>query len=272
MPLVHSPILATPDSPKKKNIAIDKKTAKGGGGYYAANIAYMDKLVGKLVDELDRLGIRENTLIVFTGDNGSVPIGTINGRPIDGKKGDLLEGGSRVPLIASWPGTTPKGVIIDDLIDFSDMLPTFADLAGARLPSERKIDGRSFAPQLKGAKGQPRDWVYIQLGEKRYVRSDRWKLNNDGEFFDMKDAPFRQLLIPGDTNDAAARAARMQLQSVLDGLKAEGSAPSKKRKKKIESAAGLHFFSAGPQATRIAACAGCVSTCHTPLHAERFQT
>ena len=110
------------------------------------NIAYMDKLVGQLVAALDRLNLREKTLIVFTGDNGSVGHGTINGRHVDGGKHKLTEGGSRVPLICSWPGTTPAGAVSRDLVDFSDFFATFAELGGARPPTGVTLDSHSFAP------------------------------------------------------------------------------------------------------------------------------
>jgi hypothetical protein len=99
------------------------------------------------------------------------------------------------------------------------------------LPADRKIDGRSFAPQLRGARGQPREWAYVQLGDNRYVRSDRWKLAGDGELFDMKDAPFRQIAVAKDSNDPQAQAARAALQAALDGLRADGAPLPKKKKK-----------------------------------------
>lgn len=222
-PLIHGPILRTPDTDSK-----GKKQS-----HYEDNIAYLDKLVGKLVTELERLKLRENTLIVFTGDNGSVPHETINGRKVDGHKSDLLEGGSRVPLIVNWPGVTPAGAVRKDLVDFSDLFPTFAELAGAKLPNGVKIDGHSFAAAIKGEPGKPRDWVYVQLGEKRYIRDAAWKLNNDGEFFDMRTAPFEQTAVTKLT--AESTAAREKLQAVLDGLVSEGkdaTAPTKKKKKK----------------------------------------
>ncbi len=235
-PLIHGPILKTPDS--KGEVAKQKKKAAnaGEGSLYADNIAYLDKLIGKLVAELDALKLRENTLIVFAGDNGSVPIGTIHGRPVDGKKSQVNEGGSRVPLIANWPGTTPAGVVRKDLVDFSDMLPTFAELGGAKLPTERKIDGHSYAPQLRGEPGQPREWVYVQLGDKRYVRSSRWKFTGDGQFFDMSDAPFRQIAVTADTSDTETKAARLKLQAALDSLKSDdgANAPARKKKNKKE--------------------------------------
>ena len=96
----------------------------------------MDKLVGKLMEELDRLHLREKTLVIFTGDNGTARFGvekaTVNGRPISGMKATMLEGGSRVPLVVNWPGATPAGKVNHDLIDFSDFFATFAELAGAK--------------------------------------------------------------------------------------------------------------------------------------------
>ncbi len=235
-PLIHGPILPTPDSSAKGDVKKQKakKTADnvGEGSLYADNIAYLDKLIGKLVAELDTLKLRENTLIVFAGDNGSVPVGTLNGRKVDGKKSQVNEGGSRVPLIANWPGTTPAGKVLPDLVDFSDMLPTFAELGGAKLPENRKIDGHSYAPQLRGEKGTPREWAYVQLNSNRYVRSAQWKLTGDGELFDMKDAPFQQTLVPKDSADEAAKAAREKLQPVLEDLKDDSVVTPVKKKKK----------------------------------------
>ncbi len=207
---VHGPIMRTPDS--KGNLA----------DFYADNIAYMDKLVGKLVVELDRLGLRENTLLVFTGDNGTMARfagrGSVDGKNLSGAKGSMREGGSRVPLIANWKGTTPPGKVCADLTDCSDFFPTFASLAGADLPAKTVIDGRSFAPQLRGQTGTPREWVYVELMGFRYVANKKWKLSNGGELFDMKNAPFEEKLVPKDTTEPQAVAARQKLQGVLDGL------------------------------------------------------
>src|SRR5262249_17754484 len=142
--------------------------------------------------------------------------GKIGGRALSGRKGQLLEGGSRVPLIASWKGTLPAGGVRGDLIDFSDLLPTFPDLAGAKLPPGVRCDGKSSAPQLRGQAGKPREWVFVQLGAGWYVRDDGWKLNEKGELFAMQDAPFVEALVPADATDPKAVAARKRLQAVLD--------------------------------------------------------
>ncbi len=243
-PLIHGPILPTPDSKQGEAAQRRAKAVEnvGQGSLYADNIEYLDKLIGQLVAKLDALNLREKTLVVFTSDNGSVPIGTVGGKPIDGKKGSVLEGGSRVPLIANWPGTTPAGLVRKDLVDFSDMLPTFAELAGCRPVENLTIDGRSFAPQLRGETGRPREWVYVHLGDRRYVRSDRWKLTVDGELFDMRDAPHCQIPVPADAADSQAKAARQSLQAALDGLLAQepsdAATPKKCAKKKAASASG----------------------------------
>lgn len=222
MHLVHGPILRTPDSapgaePGRPNNAQERPPL------YNDNVAYLDKQVGQLVAELDRLGLRERTLIVFSTDNGTPGVSsTIGGRHINGGKGTMLEGGSRVPLIASWKGAMPQGRVVSDLIDFSDILPTFAEIAGGKLPEQVTLDGRSFAPQLRGETGNPRSSVFVQLGANWYARNDGWKLTQSGELFDMREAPFVEQPVPADTTDAKAVAARKSLQVVLDQLDPKG--------------------------------------------------
>lgn len=111
--------------------------------------------------------------------------------------------------------------MLKDLTDFSDFNPTFAEVAGAKPAEGITIDGHSFAPQLRGEKGAPREWVYVHLDDWLYVRSERWKLNNDGEFFDMKEAPYKQIPVPAGTTDKEAVASRAKLQAVLDSLIAQ---------------------------------------------------
>jgi arylsulfatase A len=213
----HSDILPTPDS------APDSKD------HYTDNVVYMDKLVGKLMAELDRLKLREKTLVIFFGDNGTTggrsDRATIGGRRLAGAKGSMLDGGGRVPMIVSWPGVNPAGRVSADLVDSSDFLPTFAALAGAKLPENTVIDGRSFAAQLRGEKGEPRPWVFHQLARNWYVREAGWKLNQAGELFDMSDAPFAEKLVAAGTKDVAAVAARKRLQAALDQLNPAGGIP-----------------------------------------------
>ena len=224
---VHGKILRTPD------------TKPGTNDFYADNVAYMDKLVGELVAELDRLKLRDKTLIIFAGDNGTAPQYaarcTINGgKALSGHKNTMLECGALVPMIASWPGVVPSGKVSQSLVSFCDFLPTFADFAGAKLPKGLAVDGKTFTPLLRGRNDTAfRDWIFVMLRREWYDRESSWKLNQSGQLFDMKNAPYAEPLIPADTKDGEALAARQRLQGVLDILKPDTafkSGPQAKRK------------------------------------------
>ncbi len=235
---VHSQILPTPDSlPPSPGLDAAARYAQ----VYNDNVTYMDKLVGKLLAELDRLKLRDNTVIFFMGDNGTAKANadraTINGRRLVGQKGGMEEGGGLVPLIISWRGVTPAGRLSENFTDASDLLPTFAEIAGAPLPENRIIDGKSLFPQIKGETKSPRTWAFTQLGENFHVREAGWKLNQSGQLFDMKNAPFEEIPVAADSKDANAVAARQRLSQVLAelnpgaGFKGEGSGRGDKTKK-----------------------------------------
>ena len=239
MALVHGPHIAPPGSPRAaaaQLAAADGKRPRGKNAKkktgpsasaddeiindpsnYPDMVAYMDGIVAKLVAALDQLGLRDNTLIIFTGDNGTdrkitSMIGSV---AVRGGKGTVTELGTHVPLIVSWPGKTPAGKTSQDLVNFCDFLPTLAEIGGAQLPVGAKIDGQSFAPQLFGKKGKPREWVFTQLGHKRFARNDRYLLHDDGRIYDIPNDLF-------EANDLAASgkpeivAVKKQLQAVLD--------------------------------------------------------
>jgi arylsulfatase A-like enzyme len=198
----------------------------------------MDTMIGRLVAALDRLDLRQKTLILLTTDNGSPRsyltrveyregkpirhhepvVSMMDGQPVRGGKGSMADTGTRVPLIANWPGTTPAGRVLDDLIDFSDFMPTLAELAGAGLPEGVHIDGRSFAEQLHGRPGEPRDWVFCEHRGRRWVRNQQWKLYDDGQLVDIANDPAEQHPIPADSQTPEAAAAREKLQSVFESL------------------------------------------------------
>jgi arylsulfatase A len=209
---VHGELMPTPDS------------AAGSTDLMADNIAYMDKLVGQLIAELDMLKLRENTLVIFMGDNGTgkgmADRATIGGKVLSGMKGTMLECGGLVPMIASWPAKAPAGRICADLIDSTDFVTTFAELAGATLPSGMVFDGHTLMPQLTNQSAKPREWVFNQLARMWYVREPQWKLNEKGELFDMSGAPLTETLITHDTE--TSKAARQRLQAVLAKLNPAG--------------------------------------------------
>ena len=229
---LHGPILPTPES----------KPGANNYNRYKDNVAYMDKLVGQLMTALDSLKLREKTLVIFTGDNGTAKFwadsATINGKRIVGNKATMQEGGGLVPLIANWKTVTPKGKTSDMMIDASDFFATFMDMAGAPAP-DSVLDGQSFLPELKGQKASHRSWIFNQLERNWYVREKNWKLNQAGELFDMSRAPFEEIAVPAAAKNPEAVAARERLQQQLDKLNPaggktdDGEKPKKKKKKKL---------------------------------------
>ncbi len=146
---------------------------------YASMVHRLDRDVGRIADEIDALGLAENTLIIFTSDNGghaTVAKRFNTSGPLRGFKRDLTEGGIRVPFIARWPGTIPEGKTSDEVIAFQDMMPTFAELARGRTPEV--TDGISVVAALKGEELKAeRDYLYWDYGHCRrfYDQAVRWE-------------------------------------------------------------------------------------------------
>ena len=155
MALPHIPFVTTPDEPN----------AEGKLGKHQAMVRYVDKMVGKIIKELDALKIRDRTIIIFTTDNGSTGgkrgvTGTRNGKEVEGSKGKETEAGVCAPFIVNCPGLVPAGVETEALTDFSDMLPTFLELGGGKVPEDFVTDGSSIAPLILGkAKDTGRKWI-----------------------------------------------------------------------------------------------------------------
>jgi arylsulfatase A-like enzyme len=200
---------------------------------YAEMTEAMDDRVGRLVAAIDRLGLREKTLIVFTTDNGteSSYIHTAkNGEFITkrvasftdneglpGQKIKLTNNRTRAPLIVSWPGTVTEGQAVDDLVDFSDFLPTFAELTAAQLPADVSLTGQSFASRLVDNRAAPREWAFAEGEHQSWVRTERWKLYRDGRLFDLKTDPKEKHPLREDPQPTAATA-REWLQKIEDKL------------------------------------------------------
>jgi arylsulfatase A-like enzyme len=157
---------------------------------YATFVSTMDELIGQVLDHLEALSLRENTLVIFQSDHGhSVEerafFGGGSAGPYRGHKGSLFEGGLRVPSIASLPGTLPEGQVRDQLVTGCDWLPTIAELTGAPLPVGRHLDGASIAEVLLHDNAEsPHEQFYWQLGgdpsaAKWVVRDGNWKLHGN---------------------------------------------------------------------------------------------
>lgn len=242
MTLPHAPYQPTPDSPGWNPKAQGEK-GNTKPEHFGHMVTYMDKLVGKLVTHLDELGLRENTLILFLGDNGTGRTITsqMGDKTIVGGKGSTTTAGMHVPFIASWPGQIPPGTVCHDLIDTTDFLPSLLDAAGVEPPTDVPLDGRSFLPQLRGQAGQSRECLYAwyfpghagQKGTGEFAFDKHYKLYRTGEFYDLVNDPDETtpLKVAGLTGDAAQAAKR--LQATLDQYKgirpARLDKPSKNR-------------------------------------------
>jgi arylsulfatase A len=201
-PLTHGPHDPTPDPAKA-----GEKSPRG----LKSNLEYLDHQVGQLVAALDRLGLRENTLIVFAGDNGTAGDG----------KGKSTEFGARVPMIVNGAGVANGGVVSDELVDLSDVFATLADLSGAAPPAGHVIDGKSFAPILRGERGKGREWIFSAIRNERVLRDKRWLLEGDGRFFDCGDqrdhVGYRDVT---DSKEPEVIAARQRFDAILKDLPA----------------------------------------------------
>ncbi len=165
--------VTTPELDENRN-----PTGKKGKATLKSNVEYLDYLVGRIVDTLDELGIRDNTLILFTSDNGT--------SEKSGKGSTYQEKGVRVPMIAYCPSLVKKQGRSDALLDLTDVMPTLCDFGHASLPENYRIDGVSFGPILRGQKTDTRDYIFSYLLDKRMLRDKRWLLDGKNNFWDTK--------------------------------------------------------------------------------------
>lgn len=224
MILTHAPFQPTPDSPDWDPQAIGERVNRNDK-HFADMTVYMDKMIGRLVDKLDELGIRDNTLVIFLGDNGTAKSLTsqFNGQPYQGGKGLSNARGTHVPLIVNWPGHVPAGKVNSDLIDSTDFFPTLCDAAGIKVPDSLEIDGQSFWPQLQGQPGTPREWRYVWYSKNggpratsEFAMTKTHKLYRNGRLYNLVADPFEtEPVEPADRTDDDNAAAE-KLQVVLD--------------------------------------------------------
>jgi arylsulfatase A len=224
--LPHCPQVPTPDSAAWASANDRSKDYKGDIQYFDDMVAHMDKNVGRLMAKLDELGIRNNTLVLFLGDNGcDAPVVTRwRGKEIKAGKGKTTRAGMHVPFIASWPGVIPAGSICEELVDTTDFVPTLCEVGAVALPKDVPFDGVSFLPILRGGKDQPREWIYswysatlANVHESAFDK--RFKLYADGRFYDMESDPLEQSPLDEAKLDAAASCAKAKLSNVLNQFK-----------------------------------------------------
>jgi len=195
---------------------------------------YVDVLIGRLLKALDELRLLDNTIIIFTTDNGTPyhfitkyengeyvrePVfSEIGDSLVRGGKGFMTNAGTHVPLIVNWKGVTKPGTKNNSLIDFSDFLPTFVELAEANIPVDRVIDGRSFVSAITENKENIRDWVYVEWAGESWIRNHDWKLYNNGNLFDMRYDLLEKQPIKRDEDNEVSLSMRKYFESELNQL------------------------------------------------------
>ncbi|AKP49822.1 sulfatase family protein [Cyclobacterium amurskyense] len=168
-----------------KPFASEAFKGKSKGGPWGDSVEELDWSVGQIMNKLEQLGIDENTIVVFTSDNGAPmtddPESTVRGTnfPLSGRGYTTAEGAFRVPTIFWWPGTVPAGSVSEEMATTMDFLPTFALLSGAKVPQDRIIDGKNILPLILGEKDAktPHDvFYYYYMDQLQAIRSGQWKL------------------------------------------------------------------------------------------------
>lgn len=223
MLLAHSPWVTTPVSPGAET---DKEK-------FAGMMAYMDVMVGNVLDTLERFGLAENTLVVFVGDNGTHHDITSrrNGVAVQGGKRTTRLSGTHVPLLVQWPGAAARRAASDSLVDIMDVSATILDAAG--VPRPDTFDGVSLLPELRGEAASPREWVFMHYDAyrdpeasdtepARFAFDRAFKLYGDGRFYDLGADPDERDPLPVDELASAqnpqAAAAHARLASVLSEI------------------------------------------------------
>ncbi len=197
MVLPHDPHVPTPDSKEWKTEPHSKNDR-----FFADMVSYMDKNVGRVADKLEELGLRNNTILIFTGDNGTNRriVSLMYGEKIPGKKGIPVYYGTHVPLIINGGKMIKGGQVKDNLIDFTDFLPTICRMAGVDM-TKWKGDGKSFDQTLR-KDNDLRKWIYCYYdsGKKQFplavfAQNKIYKLYRDGRFFNIgKDHGEKEML------------------------------------------------------------------------------
>ena len=239
MTLTHDPKEPTPDSEEYKLFEPPSNKTLGGKTFdelenwdddpkfYKDMVEYHDKVIGKIVSKLESLNLKDETLIIYAGDNGTTRgiVSMMGDKKIIGGKGLTSDTGTHVPLICNWPKIVPEGTVIDDLVDASDFLPTMLEISD--IEHSDITDGRSFYPQIRGDKGNPREWIYfyfdpasprLERPVSEFVREKKWKLYSDDRMFNVLDDPDEKNIISWDQNEET-KATYTKLKKILTNIK-----------------------------------------------------
>jgi arylsulfatase A len=223
MILVHSPFVPTPDSEEwqDKDMRLKKDVR-----FFKDMVEYTDKIVRKLVAKIEELGLENNTIFIFTADNGthySLTTQTVNG-PFRGGKGTMPDAGTHVPMVVYNPSMITEPFEYNGLFEFSDFLPSFLEMAGIPVPGE--IDGKSFYPLFSGREQNQRETVFVHYDPLKSGGSERWygrfvrnkdyKLYNDGRYYKISNDPGEKNPLPPDSLSPEELLLKNSFQEKLD--------------------------------------------------------
>jgi|GEM_PF-6701907 len=213
--LPHDPVTETPDDRVMKRPAL-----------LTSMVEYLDKKVGHILDEIENLGLRDNTWVFFIGDNGTEPRAfqrtaaspmgearlTERG-PVSGGKRDLSDSGTHVPFLIWGPPAVPAGTVLEGLVDITDVFSTVCAISNVNIPESVRTDGNSLLPQILQQQPSTRRWVHGSIGNKSSVFDGAWRLNSDGTLIDARLLPKE---VPADDSTSEAKAARQRLLKALE--------------------------------------------------------
>ncbi len=226
MVLVHDPFVPTPDSPEWQD---PSRRYEHDTTYFADMVAYTDKIVGQIEQKLKAKNILDNTVVIFTADNGSHPTivtETTSGKVV-GAKGNSINTGHHVPMIVSWPRMIKEGREYQGILDLADILPTLAAIAGVK-PTDYESDGKSFLSVLEGSDRPVKSETFIHytphwgkndIYQNRWVMDGSYKLYRDGRFYQTIDDPLEN----DDLMDlnAEQQKIRRRFEAILQSMEKE---------------------------------------------------
>lgn len=228
--LSHYPYVPTPDDPEFASW--DNTTDAPDTAYFPSMVKYMDKKVGQLMDSLIAWKLYKNTIVMFVGDNGTPHDIWFMQDSVyqEGGKSSSTNAGTKVPLIVTWPaGGVTGGQVNNNLIDFSDFLPTVVQAAGTTIPADYgTTDGRSFLTQLIGRPYKPRDWVFCHYqpatvgnpeGLKRWINNTTYKLyDSTSNFYNIMLDPQEKTPLRNEDLTSEEKAIKRNFQRVMNKL------------------------------------------------------
>ncbi|WP_200975051.1 sulfatase-like hydrolase/transferase [Echinicola sp. 20G] len=221
MALTHDPFVPTPDNPSFSTY--DAKSKTNDPQYFKEMVHYMDKLIGKIISAVNQNA--ENTLVIFIGDNGTDHDVTSvqNGLKVTGDKGHTTLAGTHVPMIAYWKDKIKADQVNQNLIDFTDFVPTLLDVSGYKKSERPFTDGISFYPQLLNQKAQERQWVYCyydpnwgNFEKSIFVHDQKWKLYENGSIYNLQEDPLEKAPLDKSSLNKKTLRKITTFQKVLD--------------------------------------------------------